>query len=58
MSAAAVLKVDPGGKDAVACKAVILIELSRFEEAVEHIDGHAVDFIELSFEKVGSMPLR
>ena len=49
---AAVLKLSPGTKDAVACKAVILIELSRFEEAVEHIDGHAADFKELSFEKV------
>lgn len=52
---AAVLKLSPGEKDAVACKAVILIELSRFEEAVEHIDEHAANFKELSFEKVGAM---
>ena len=53
-SVAAVLKLSPGQKDAVACKAVTLIELSRFEEAVEHIDEHAADFKELSFEKVGT----
>ncbi|CAL5219381.1 g1203 [Coccomyxa viridis] len=50
-----ILKLSPGTKDAVACKAVILIELSRFEEAVEHIDGHAADFKELSFEKAYSL---
>ncbi len=54
-SVAAVLKLSPGEKDAVACKAVTLIELSRFEEAVEHIDQHAAGFKELSFEKVGTM---
>ena len=48
----AVLKLSPGDKDGVACKAVILIELSRFEEAIEHIDGHLSQFRELSFEKV------
>ena len=42
----------PGNKDGVACKAVILIELSRFEEALEHVDGHLSQFRELSFEKV------
>lgn len=51
-AAVAVLKASPGEKDAVACKAVILIELSRFEEAVEHMDKHAANFKELSFEKV------
>ena len=48
----AVLKLSPGDRDGVACKAVILIELSRFEEAIEHIDGHLSQFRELSFEKV------
>ena len=48
----AVLKLSPGDKDGVACKAVVLIELARFEEAIEHIDGHLSQFRELSFEKV------
>ena len=51
-SRAAVLKVSPGEKDAVVCKAVILIELSRFEEAIEHIEEHAANFKDFSFEKV------
>lgn len=48
----AVLKLRPNEKEALACKAIILIELSRFEEATQHIDKHASSYKELSFEKV------
>ncbi len=47
----AVLAISPGDKDAVQSKVVALIELSRFEEAVDAIDSSnaAGDF---DFEKV------
>ena len=47
----AVLKISPGDKDAIHLKVIALIELSRFEEAVDVVDSNnfAAD---LAFEKV------
>jgi len=52
--ACAVLKLTPGDKDAVRSKVVALIELSRFDEAVEFINSSNVAD-DLAFEKV-SLP--
>lgn len=52
--ACAVLKLSPGDKDAVRSKVVALIELSRFDKAVEVINS-SILANDLAFEKV-SLP--
>lgn len=47
------MKISPGDKDAVHSKVIALIELSRFEEAVDVVDSNKFA-AELSFEKVGN----
>ena len=51
MFSGAVLAISPGDKDAIKCKVVALIELSRFDEAVEAIDSNNAAG-DLAFEKV------
>ena len=53
MCAGAVLAISAGDKDAVQSKVVALIELSRFDEAVDAIDSNNTAG-DLAFEKVSN----
>ena len=45
------LKISPGDKDALHCKVVALVELSRFDDAIDVISSNDSDE-DLAFEKV------